>query len=77
MWPTGPARVCEANFGLRMRFQSTFMLPQTKIWEDRTNRSDSTQLPSAFPREALFKGASTLFGPRIVENCFQVNALGS
>jgi hypothetical protein len=41
---------------------------QTKIWEARTSLSEC-----AF--EALFKGMSTQFGRRIVENCFE-NALG-
>ena len=41
---------------------------QKKIWEARTSLSEC-----AF--EALFKGMSTQFGRRIVENCFE-NALG-
>jgi hypothetical protein len=41
---------------------------QTKIWEARTSLSEC-----AF--EALFKGMSTQFGRRIVDNCFE-NALG-
>ena len=42
--------------------------PQTKIWEARTSLSECAL-------EALFKGMSTQFGRRIVENCFE-NALG-
>jgi hypothetical protein len=32
--------------------------------------------PNAFPGEALFKGVGTIFGLRIVENCFE-NAFGN
>jgi hypothetical protein len=41
-----------------------FMLPQTKILEDRANISEVIF-------EALFKGVSTRFGLQAVEKCFE------